>query len=179
MDIQIEDFSLRRFRKQFCEFNSAVRDNRAHLIPYFWWARENGFVRFKFILSGILAEYIARVSHELPYNKKFIIRSDGKFAGIIGLDDVAQNAPRAEVWCFVTDESKRRHIASTALKWVENFARMKSIDKIYARTSRDNRQSQYLLCRNGYNHYYPTDDNRKYRNQLMWYKYLNDKIIEK
>ena len=173
MDVHLEGFSLRNIGKQFREFNSAIKKNHARLSPYFWWVCKSDFVRFNFILSGLVMEKISHVMHDLPYNKKFIIRCDEKFAGVIGLDGVGQNAPRAEVWYFVTNENEGRHIVSSAINSVEDFARAKHIDKIYARTTRDNRRSQYLLDKKGFHHYYPTD--RKNRDTLQWCKYLNDK----
>ncbi len=173
MDVHLESFSLRHIGKQFREFNSAVKCNRARLRPYFWWARTNGLVRFNFILSGLVMEKISHIMRDLPYNKKFIVRCDGNFVGVVRLDGAGQNAPRAEIWYFVTNENEGRHIVSRAITTVEDFARNQSIDKIYARTARDNRRSQHLLNKKGYHHYYPTG--YRNRNVLLWCKYLNDK----
>lgn len=97
MDVHLESFSLRHIGKQFREFNLSVKANRARLSSYFWWARTNDLGRFHFILSGLVMEKISHIMHDLPYNKKFIMRCNGNFVGVIGLDGAVQNAPRAEI----------------------------------------------------------------------------------
>ena len=77
MDVHLESFSLRNIGKQFREFNSAIKKNHARLSPYFWWVCKSDFVRFNFILSGLVMEKISHVMHDLPYNKKFIKRTAG------------------------------------------------------------------------------------------------------
>jgi RimJ/RimL family protein N-acetyltransferase len=176
MPVILEPFSLRHIVTQFREFNSAAKKERARLTPYFWWARANDFSRFNFILSGLITEKFAYIMRELPHNKKFIIRHNDEFAGIIGLDGAAQNAPRAEVWYFVTANNERQHVASRALKEIEFFAQNKSIDKIYAYTARYNQESQNLLARSGYTQYYSTRYGLEHpRTLLMWGKYLSHK----
>ena len=150
MSVEIEEFSLRNIIPQFREFNSAVRENRARLTPYFWWADINSIDRFRFIFSGVLTEKLTRIMRDLPYNKKFIIRANGEFAGIIGLDDAARNAPRAELWIFVTREHAGAHIASSAIKLIEEYAAKKSIQNIYAKTDEQNWNSRHMLAANNY-----------------------------
>ena len=179
MDVYLEPFSLRHIAKQFRQFNSAVHGDYARLNPYFWWVRSGNLARFNFILSGIIVEKLSYIMRDLPYNKKFIIRYDGDFSGVIGLDGMAQNAARAELWYFVTSEYEGKQVASNALSQLESFAKNKSIGQIYARTLRSNRKSQYLLDKHGYHHYYPSEDSHKNRDTLMWCKYLNNKNIEK
>ncbi|MBO4480552.1 MAG: GNAT family N-acetyltransferase [Alphaproteobacteria bacterium] len=179
MTVKLEDFSLRHFIPQFREFNTETKDNRERLIPYFWWARATDFARFRFILSGLIMEKLSRIMRDLPYNKKFIIRKNDAFAGIIGIDDVSQNATRAEIWYFVTQQNEGHRIMPDALRQIEYFAQTKSIASIYARTARNNKKSQHMLARNGYEHYYPIKRGKEDYNKLMWYKSLNDKVIEK
>ena len=167
MNIELEKFSLSHLGAQFREFNFAVRDNAHRLTPHFWWARAGKMKRFNFILSGLVAEKIAGLAHDLPYNKKFIIRIDGKFSGVIGLDGVAQNAPRAEVWCFVTNEGK--HIATRALEKIEDFAQTKSVQSIYAKIALDNHQAARSIARAGYT---SSLQNAQF---ATWHKNLNDK----
>lgn len=150
MNVELEPFSLRHIIPQFREFNSAARDNYARLAPYFWWAHTGVISRFKLILSGIIAEKMSHIMHDLPYNKRFIIRTDGKFAGTCGLDGVSMDAPRAEFWIFLTPESQGHSIASNALGQIEEFARTKSIGEIYARTAQKNLPPQIMLKNNHY-----------------------------
>ena len=150
MSIELEEFSLRHFIPQFREVNSATSANRKRLEPWFWWADINSLNRFRFLLSGLLMEKIARIAHDLRYNKKFIIRNNGEFAGMIGLDDVAQNALRAELWIFVTENYLGAHVASNAIKLIEEYATKKSIKNIYARVDQKNQNSKNMLAANNY-----------------------------
>lgn len=150
MSVELEEFSFRHAFPQFREFNSAVRSNSARLEPWFWWPNVGTTERFLFILSGMLVERLAHVAQDLRYNKKFIIRDNGEFAGMIGLDDVAQNAMRAELWIFVTNGHTHAHVASNAIKLIEEYAARKSIGTIYARVSHKNHASQAMLASNGY-----------------------------
>lgn len=172
MNIELEDFSLCHIGRQFREFDSAVHDNRTRLTPYFWWAGENKITQFKFIFYTIVAEKMSRILSDLPYNKKFIIRNNGKFAGIIGLDNVSQCSPRTELWIFVTRESAGQQIASNAIKLAEKYAQEKHINKIYARTKVKNTASQRMLAANGYDRTYSDTDSPS---EIMWHKLLNNK----
>lgn len=173
MIVEIEEFSLRNIIPQFREFNSAVRENRARLEPYFWWADINFIDKFRFILSGVLTEKLARIMRDLPYNKKFIIRCDGEFAGMIGLDDAAQNADRAELWIFVTREHAGAHVASTAVKLIEEYAAKKSIQNIYAKTDEQNWNSRNMLAANNYEMKQTVLNFWRNVTELRWNKKLN------
>ena len=177
MNTKIEDFSLRKIIPQFREFNSAVRNNRDSLNPYFWWASANKYAKFKFILVALLIEKIAKHLHDLPHNKKFIIRDNGKFVGIIGLDGLSYGAPRTEIWIFVTREYMGKHIASRAVKLAEEYARRQNVDKIYARTKQTNVRAQQLFVSNEYDVSYSCETWG--HNEIFWYKFLQDKVIEK
>lgn len=179
MIVEIEEFSLRNIIPQFREFNSAVRENCARLAPYFWWADINPIDKFRFILSGVLTEKLTRIMRDLPYNKKFIIRCDGEFAGIIGLDDAAQNADRAELWIFVTAKHAGAHVASNAIKLIEEYAAKKSIQNIYARTDEQNWNSRHMLRANDYE--LQQKKLNFWRNvvELRWNKTITTKNIEK
>ena len=173
MNTKIEDFSLRKIIPQFREFNSAVRDNRDSLNPYFWWASANKYTQFKFILVALLIEKIAKHLCDLPHNKKFIIRDNGKFVGIIGLDGLSYGAPRTEIWIFVTREYMGKHIASRAVKLAEEYARRQNVDKIYARTRQTNIPAKQLFVSNGYDVSYGGEAFG--HNEIFWYKFLQDK----
>ncbi|MBQ6736103.1 MAG: GNAT family N-acetyltransferase [Alphaproteobacteria bacterium] len=179
MIVEIEEFSFRNIIPQFREFNSAVRENRARLTPYFWWADINSISRFNFILSGVLTEKLTRVMRDLPYNKKFIIRADGEFAGTIGLDDAAQNAYRAELWIFVTAKHAGAHVASHSIKLIEEYASKKSIQNIYARTDEQNWNSRNMLAANNYE--LKQTKSNFWRNviELRWNKTIKTKTVEK
>lgn len=173
MSITLEDFSLRKIVLQFCEFNSAVRNNRDRLTAYFWWASAGKYTQFKFILVALLIEKFAKHFCDLPHNKKFIIRENGEFAGIIGLDGLSMDAPRTEIWIFVTREYAGKHIASHALKLAEEYARNKRVNKIYARTKQTNIPAKQLFASNGYDVSYGCE--AWGRNEICWYKFLQDK----
>ena len=173
MSITLEDFSLRKIIPQFREFNSAARENRERLEPYFWWASASKYVQFKFILVALLIEKFAKHFCDLPHNKKFIIRENGEFAGIIGLDGLSQCAPRTEIWIFVTREYAGKHIASYALKLAEEYARNKRVNKIYARTKQTNIHAKQLFVSNGYDVSYGYETWGC--NEIFWYKFLQDK----
>lgn len=175
MNVKIESFSLRHFIPQFREFNSAVRNNRARLKPYFWWARDNGAARFQIVLCGVLAEKIAQAFHDLPYNKKFIILNNDKFAGVIGLDGVCKNADRADLWIFVTRECTGQNIASQAIKLVEEYAAQQSIKKICARVSYGNWPSRGMLQKNDYKIYKSRLNRWRGVVEQFWHKKLSDK----
>lgn len=179
MIVEIEEFSLRHFISQMREFNFATREDCARLEPYFWWATVGCFKRFTFVLCGVLMEKLARIAHDLPYNKKFIIRCDGKFAGAIGLDDVAQNADRAELWIFVTAKHAGMHVASNAVKLVEEYATKKSIQNIYARTDEQNWDSRRVFVANNYK--LQQTKLNFWRNvvELRWNKPIKTKTVEK
>ena len=179
MQIELEEFSLRHIMPQFREFNSAVRENRARLEPYFWWADTNSLDRFSFIFSSVLAEKLTRIAHNLPYHKKFIIRCDGKFAGLVGLDDAAQNAPRAELWIFVTREHAGAHVASNAIKLIEKYATKKSIQNIYARTDEQNWNSRNMLAANNYEMKQTVLNFWRNVTELRWNKTITTKTVEK
>ncbi len=175
MNVKIESFSLRHLVPQFREFNSAVRNNRARLEPHFWWARDNGAARFQIVLCGVLAEKIAQAFHDLPYNKKFIIRNNDKFAGVIGLDRVCKNADRADLWIFVTRECTGQNIASQAIKLVEEYATQKSIKKICARVEYGNWPSRGMLQKNDYKIYKSRLNRWRGVVEQFWHKKLSDK----
>ena len=179
MVVEIEEFSLRNIIPQFREFNSAVHENRARLAPYFWWTDINFIDKFRFILSGVLTEKLTCIMRDLPYNKKFIIRCDQEFAGIIGLDDVAQNADRAELWIFVTAKHAGMHVASRAVKLIEEYAAKKSIQNIYARTDDPNWNSRHMLVSNDYE--LKQKQLNFWRNvvELRWNKTIKTKTVEK
>lgn len=179
MNVKIESFSLRHLVPQFREFNSAVKQNRARLEPYFWWSRNNDAVRFKLVLCGLVAEKIAQAFHDLPYNKKFIIRNNDKFAGVIGLDGVCKNADRADLWIFVTREYAGQNIASRAIKLVEEYAAQQSIKKICARVSYGNLPSRGMLQKNDYGIYKTHLNHWHGVVEQFWCKRLPIKNIEK
>lgn len=181
MTIKIEDFSLLNFIGQFREFNFAVRANRARLTPYFWWAHTNKLAQMNFILSGLIAEKIAAHTHDLPYNKKFIIRENSTqiegttFAGVIGLDRFTSNSARTEIWAFITQEHAGHHVASGALKLAEEYARSKFVKKIFARTSNTNLTASELLQHNNYRQTGLQSIDRIGNTVLIWEKSLTDK----
>lgn len=179
MSVELEEFSLRHFIPQFREFNSAVQDNGTRLQPYFWWARGNNMARCKFIWRSVVSEKIARAFHDLPYNKKFIIRTDGNFAGAIGLDGVCQNAARAELWIFMTREYAGQNVASRAIKLIEEYAAQQSIKKIYARVSYGNWLSRRMLQKNDYTIYKTSLNQLHGTVEQFWSKTLPIKNIEK
>ena len=175
MSVELEEFSLRNFIPQFRECNFAVRENRARLAPWFWWARANTAARFRFILSSVLVEKLARNAHDVRYNKKFIIRQNGEFAGMIGLDDVAQNALRAELWIFVTRGHTGARVASNAIKLIEEYATKKSINEIYARAEYANSASRGMLQSNGYKISKSKFDKLRGAVEQRWHKKLDNK----
>ena len=179
MSIELEEFSLRHFIPQFREVNSATRANRKRLAPWFWWACANTATRFRFILFGVLVEKLANIAHDLRYNKKFIIRNNGEFAGMVGLDDVAQNAPRAELWIFVTENYVGAHVASNAIKLIEEYATKKSVQNIYARVDQKNQNSKNMLAANDY--ILEQTKLNFWRNEweTHWNKSLTNKSVEK
>ena len=179
MIVEIEEFSLRNIIPQFREFNRAVKNNRARLEPYFWWPDVGAVSRLRFIMSGILAEKFTRIFHDLPYNKKFIIRANGKFAGAVGLDNVAPNAYRSELWIFVTQDYAGKHIASNAVKLIEKFATDKSVKNIYAMVDQKNLNSQHMLAANDYK--FEQKILNLWRNswEMRWNKQIVTKSIEK
>lgn len=179
MLVEIEEFSLRNIIPQFREFNSAVRENRARLTPYFWWTDINFIDKFRFILSGVLTEKLTRVMRDLPYNKKFIIRTNDNFAGVIGLDGVCKNADRADLWIFVTREYAGQNIASHAIKLVEEYAAQQSIKKICARVSYGNWPSRGMLQKNDYGIYKTHLNHWHGVVEQFWCKRLPIKNIEK
>lgn len=175
MSVELEEFSLRHFIPQFREFNKTVANNAQWLGPWFWWARKNNFTRFRFILNALIIEKIAKIFHDLPYNKKFIIRNNGEFVGMIGLDDVAQNAIRAELWIFVTRECTGQNIASQAIKLVEEYATQKSIKKICTRVEYGNWPSRGMLQKNDYKIYKTRLNRWRGVVEQFWHKKLSDK----
>ena len=150
MDIQIERFYLRKIISECREVNSAVRHGRDDLWPWFWWANASWQKLFRFLLVNLCIEKLAVVLHDLPYNHKFIIRADGNFAGVIGIDHICQNAAHPEVWLFVTPEYYGGTVASRAMDFVEEYARDKNVTKIYARTASKNLRGERFLRSHGY-----------------------------
>ena len=177
--VKLEDFSLLHLASQMREFNENVTDNKNRLIPWFWWARRGDFARFRFVFNALVAEQIANQGHQLPYNKKFIIRHDNEFAGVIGLDNMYQDATRIEMWLYLDYEYTGQHIASTAIKKAEEFADSKSVYQIVAKISPRNADIYNVLVANKYRMLSTQyDDNGKARQQI-WIKTLNDKRVEK
>ncbi len=151
MDMKIERFHLRKIISEFRELNSAVCADRASLTPWFWWANVSGQKLFRVLFMNLCIEKLATVLCDLPYNHKFIIRVDGKFAGVIGLDRLCRSAPHAEVWMFVMPECRGTGVAAQALELAEEYARDKrSVEKIYARTAPENTRSEKFLRARGY-----------------------------
>lgn len=177
--VEIEPFSLMHIVTQMRDFNANVAENKNRLIPWFWWARRGNFARFRFIFNALVAEQIANQGHQLPYNKKFIIRHNREFAGVIGLDNMYQDATRTELWLYLDYEYTGQHIASTAIKKVEEFAKSKSVYQIAAKISPRNADIYNVLAANKYRMLSTQyDDNGKARQQI-WIKILTDKKVEK
>lgn len=177
--VKLEDFSLGRIAPQMREFNENVADNKKRLIPWFWWARRGDFARFRFVFNALVAEQIANRGHQLPYNKKFIIRHDNEFAGVIGLDNISQNASRAEMWLYLDYEYTGQHIASTAIKKAEEFAKSKSVYQIVAKISPRNDRIYRVLTANEYRMFSAQKNDNGTIYQQTWIKTLNDKKVEK
>ena len=173
MATEIKEFSLLRFIPQFREFNSATKQNRERLAPYFWWASTNGTGRFNFILISTMLSKLAKIKPDLPCNKKFIICTNGKFAGIAGLDRIYVGAPRPELWLFLTKEFEGKGIATDAIKWATNYALKQSCHKICATTKCDNMRIRRPLLNNDFEVY----DSNYYNGDhtLWWEKTLNNK----
>lgn len=151
MDIKLERFHLRKIIPEFRELNSAVVRDRENLQPWFWWANVSGRKLFQMLFVNLCVEKLAMVLSDLPYNHKFIIRSDGKFAGVVGIDRFCQNALHAELWLFITPEYRGTGIATHALELAEKYAYKKhAIEKIYARTAPENTRSEKFLRAHGY-----------------------------
>ncbi len=177
--VKLEDFSLQHLATQMREFNENVAGNKNRLIPWFWWARRGDLARFRFIFNALVAEQIATKGHQLPYNKKFIIRHDNEFAGVIGLDNVFQDAPRAEMWLYLDYEYTGQHIASTAVKKAEEFAKSKSVYQIAAKISPRNDRIYRVLTANKYRMFSAQKNYNGATYQQIWLKTLNDKNVEK
>ena len=177
--VKLEEFSLGHIVPQMREFNENVTDNKNRLIPWFWWARRGDFARFSFIFNALVAEQIANRGHQLPYNKKFIIRHNNEFAGVIGLDNISQNASRAEMWLYLDYEYTGQHIASTAIKKAEEFAKSKSVYQIMAKTSPRNDRIYRVLTANEYHMFSAQTNDKGAMYQQIWIKTLTDKKVEK
>ena len=168
--VEIEDFSLMHIVPQMREFNANVTDNKNRLAPWFWWARRGDFARFRFIFNALVAEQIANQGHQLPYNKKFIIRHNKEFAGVIGLDNMYQDATRTEMWLYLDYEYTGQHIASTAVKKAEEFAKSKSVYQIVAKISPRNANIYHVLVANKYRMLSAQYDNKGNAYQQIWIK---------
>lgn len=184
MDIKIERFHLRKIIPEFRELNSAVVRDRENLQPWFWWANVSRRKLFQILFVNLCVEKLAMVLSDLPYNHKFIIRSDGKFAGVIGIDRLCKNAAHPEVWFFITNEYRGTGVATRALELAEKYAHKKhAIEKIYARTAPGNARSEKFLRAHGYNvqnviydladEYFP----REHADMTHWVKQI--KTVEK
>ena len=177
MDIKIERIYLRTIGKEFIEFNRAVHQNQARLEPWFWWANIGKTRKFYFICLDAFFNKLAKIMPDLPRNKKFIIRIDGRFGGMIGLDGIYRGAPRPEVWMFLTQENEGRGIATHAIEWATKYAESQSCKTVRARTNWDNLRARVPLLNNGFEVY----DTEYYVDEhILWYeKVLCNKSIEK
>lgn len=105
----------------------------------------------RFFMSSVVIGKFAKILSSLPTNERFIIKSDGKFAGMIGLEGVSEDADSAELWYFLTSENEGRGIASSAVKEIEKYvAANKSLREIRARTAFGNVRSEHTLEKNGF-----------------------------
>lgn len=150
MDIEIEHFHLRKIFPEFRELHSAVRHDRDGLRHWFWWANASGQKLFRMLFVNLCIEKLGTILRDLPCNQKFIIRADGKFAGVVGIDRLCQDAPHAEVWMFINPECRGTGAAARALDLVEEYACDKNVAKIYARTAPDNAPSEKFLRSHSY-----------------------------
>lgn len=171
MNIEITRIYLRHIVPDFKDFYRATVDNRARLEPWFWWTNINKLGKFYFLCSDAIFYKMSKLVHDLPCNRKFIIRVDGKFAGIVGLDGIYVGAPKPEIWMFLTKDFESRGIATHAVKWAVDYATKMNCEKLCARTMWENPRARIPLFSNDFEiHECNYGANA---HELLWRKMLN------
>ena len=197
MKVELESFSLCHMGRQLRELNNNVYKLGQWTTTYFWLdpPLKNKYTRFKFILKALVAEKLTRIFHDLVYDKNFIIRCDGKFAGLISLIEVCQNitetnlgqfevwAPRTKLALLVNgnlydDIDIETQIASMAVDKVEEYAYSKSVGYLRVKTSYKNTIVNNFFAKKLYCGYPNGDLDGKFY-EYDWKKQLTEKTVAK
>ncbi len=179
LNIQIERLHLRRIISEFREINNAVKNDKEQLQQWFWWARVHKLRLFKFLFMDTVFQKIAHFTQCFSCNYKFIIRVDDKFAGLVGINRLADNAPHPELWMFVTTEYQGTSVAPNVMQQIENYVwTEKHVNKIYTRTAKANIRAEKLLQSQGYHKQDVAYDLLPYSfrdNMIHWAKEIDNK----
>lgn len=159
MDIKLKKFSFRTMLPNARDFYNRLEVNRDRLAPWFWWTRKEVTPNFQkmlwFMCMLVLDTKRKKLAHNLTnrgfYNEQFLIYTDGKVAGMVGLDDIDDTMRQAELWYFATIENESRGVIRASVKILEDYAfGAKKLNSIYAKVVENNLESSNFLHSAGY-----------------------------
>jgi RimJ/RimL family protein N-acetyltransferase len=159
MDVRLQKMTFSSVYPKLGEFYGILSGNRARLAPWFWWAGEKTTPnKFRFALFMFL--YLCDTKHkkithilcnEIDYDEQFLVFVDGRFGGMIGLDNISASKKNAEVWYWVEKEYESKGIASQSLKIIEDYSlNNKGVNSLYAKIAYDNIRSAAFAKRNNF-----------------------------
>lgn len=159
MKIEIKNFNLKNALPIMGQAFDVIKINRQRLEPWFWWTSAkvtpNKTKTIIFMLLYLLDTKRKEIAHKLDskkeYDEQFLIFVDGKFSGMMGLDNI--NIPKrdAELWYFVSSENEGRGIASESIQYLENYSLNENkLNSLYAKVNTENTRSRNLMERNNY-----------------------------
>lgn len=157
MNVKLQKMSLFSVIPKLGEFFSVLDTNRARLEPWFWWASPN-ITPNKFMFTLFVLAYLCDTNQKrfqsifgTEYDEQYFINIDGKFGGMIGLDNINQFDKNAEVWYFVDAEHEGKGIASQSMQIMQDYCLNNvGLNSLYAKIAQDNTRSAHFAKRNGF-----------------------------
>lgn len=159
MKTEIKNFNLRNALPIMGQAFDVIKTNRQRLEPWFWWTSSgvtpNKTKTIIFMLLYLLDTKRKEIAHKLDakkeYDEQFLIFVDGKFGGMMGLDNINMAKRDAELWYFVSSENEGRGIASESIQYLENYSLNENkLNSLYAKVNTENTRSRNVLERNNY-----------------------------
>lgn len=159
MKTEIKKFNLKNSLPIMGDAFDVINTNRPRLEPWFWWASadvtsskaKSIIFMLLYLLDTKHKEIIHKFKSEYEYDEQFLILVDGKFGGMMGLDNINMAKRDAEVWCFVSSENEGHGIASESVQYLENYSLNENkLNSLYAKVNTENVKSRNLFERNNY-----------------------------
>ena len=154
--------------KRFTLFNAlcvmhdafhVIDTERDRLSKWFWWMDKNvtpNIVRFCLFMLLYLTdikhkEIVHNFDFKQLYDEQFMIMVDGKFGGMIGLDNINDVTKDAEIWYFVSKTNEGVGVGSMSVKFLEDYSlEYKQLTRLYAKINTENTRSAQCVKRNNF-----------------------------
>jgi RimJ/RimL family protein N-acetyltransferase len=152
--IKTENFELTPFLptpKIINDMFDLVNAERDRLEPYFYWMRMKimGKKLTESKLGAALFATYYTISSKLKKHKTWVAYKDGKFAGMIGFEDLSKSD--ASIWEFCTKDMEGKGFTTQIFKLIEDYLfNTKNLQEIFVAIEPDNKRSLTLAKKCGY-----------------------------